>query len=153
MRCISGPCAGFAPCRSAHSRCAARHRVLLWCYGLSFLISISSHNHRTTESCDHKGWKSPLGSPTQPTPPCPLPTSLSATSPWFWNTSRDGDPTTPRAAVPVPDCSFREEIVPNIQPEASLKIGTVKDKWRPTRGRAWRAKGYFNQSQHASCLQ
>ena len=30
----------------------------------------------------------------QPTQPCPLPTSLSATSPWFWNTSRDGDPTT-----------------------------------------------------------
>ena len=30
----------------------------------------------------------------QPTPLCPLTTSLSATSPRFWNTSRVGDPTT-----------------------------------------------------------
>jgi len=30
-----------------------------------------------------------------PLPPCPLPTSLSTTSPWFWNTSRDGDPNHP----------------------------------------------------------
>ena len=29
-----------------------------------------------------------------PSPPCPLTTSLSATSPWFLNTSRDGDCTT-----------------------------------------------------------
>ena len=31
---------------------------------------------------------------TQSNPPCPLPMSLSATSPQFWNTSRDSDPTT-----------------------------------------------------------
>ena len=35
--------------------------------------------------------KRPLTSPTH-SPPCPLPTSLSATSPQFWTTSRDGDP-------------------------------------------------------------
>ena len=31
-----------------------------------------------------------LGAPN-PTPPCPLFTSLSATSPWLWNTSWDSD--------------------------------------------------------------
>ena len=45
----------------------------------------------------------------------PLTASLSTTSPWFWNTSRDGDTTTPRAAVPLRHRSFREEIFPNIQ--------------------------------------
>ena len=35
--------------------------------------------------------------PTHPT--MPITTSLSATSPQFWNTCRDGDPTTPCAAV------------------------------------------------------
>ena len=29
-----------------------------------------------------------------PPPPCSLPTSLSATSPWLWDTFRDGDLTT-----------------------------------------------------------
>jgi len=36
----------------------------------------------------------------------PITTSLSATSPWLWNTSRDGDPTAPWAAVPMPDPVF-----------------------------------------------
>lgn len=36
-----------------------------------------------------KGLRSP--GPTQPIPPCALPTSLSATSPQLWDTSRDGD--------------------------------------------------------------
>jgi len=34
--------------------------------------------------------------PSHPT--MPIATSLSVTSPWFWNTSRHGDPTTPWAA-------------------------------------------------------
>ena len=34
-------------------------------------------------------------------PACSLSASLSATSPQFWNTSWDGDPTTPWAAVPL----------------------------------------------------
>ena len=37
----------------------------------------------------------------QPTPLCPLLTSLSATSPQLWDTCRDGDPTSPCAAVPL----------------------------------------------------
>ena len=41
-------------------------------------------------------WKGLLDHPVQPqpNPPCPLPMSPGATSPWLWNTSRDGDPTT-----------------------------------------------------------
>ena len=38
--------------------------------------------------------------------PCPPTTSLSATSPQLWDTSRDGDPTTPWAAVPLPHRSL-----------------------------------------------
>ena len=44
--------------------------------------------------------------------PCPPTTSLSATSPRFWNTSRDGDPTTLCAAVPLHHHCFRD--FPNI---------------------------------------
>lgn len=46
---------------------------------------------------DSMGWKGLLRSPssTTTTPLCPLPTSLGATSPWLWDTPRDGDPTTP----------------------------------------------------------
>ena len=55
-----------------------------------------------------------------PSPPCPLPTSLSATSPRLWDTSRDGDPTTPCATVPLPHRSLGEGIVPNSQPEPPL---------------------------------
>ena len=39
---------------------------------------------------------------------------------WLWNTSRDGDPTTPWAAVPLQHHSHREEVCPNIQPEPPL---------------------------------
>ena len=46
--------------------------------------------------------------------------SLSATSPLFLNTSRDGDSTTPWAAVPTPNHAFGEGIFPNIQPEPPL---------------------------------
>jgi len=48
-----------------------------------------------------------------PPPACPLTTSLSATSLWFWNTSRVGDFPKCWAAVPVPNLSFRD--FPNIQ--------------------------------------
>ena len=48
-----------------------------------------------------------------------LPTSFSATSAWLCNTSRDSDPTTTWAAVPVPHRSFGE-VFPNIQPEPLL---------------------------------
>jgi len=41
-----------------------------------------------------------------PIPPCPLTTSLSATSPQFWNTPRDGDSPAPWAAEPLHHCSF-----------------------------------------------
>ena len=53
---------------------------------------------------------------SKPKPNPPLPTSLRATSSWFWNTSRDGDPTVPLAAVPIHH-SFGEEIHPNNHPE------------------------------------
>ena len=49
------------------------------------------------ESQNHYGWKRALRSSrptTSPPPPCPLPTSLSATSTRLPNTSRDGDCTT-----------------------------------------------------------
>ena len=35
-----------------------------------------------------------IQSKPNPIPPWPLPTTLSATSEWFWNTSGNGDPTT-----------------------------------------------------------
>ena len=56
----------------------------------------------------------PPRSPTHPT----VPTSLSATSPRLWNTSRDGDATTPWAAVPPQHCPFGEEtfLIPNVTP-------------------------------------
>ena len=44
-------------------------------------------------------------SASQHTPPFPLPTPLSATSPQLCNASTDGDPTTPWAAVPMQNCS------------------------------------------------
>ena len=68
----------------------------------------------------HSGWKRPLRSPSlTPRPPCPLPMSLSATSPRFWNTSRDGDPTTSLGSC----ASFREEVFPNTHPEPFLAQG------------------------------
>jgi len=39
-------------------------------------------------------------------PSSPLTTFLSATSLWLWSTTRDGDPTTPWAAVPMHHHSF-----------------------------------------------
>ena len=48
---------------------------------------------------NHSGGKRPLrsSSPIPAHPTMPITTSLCATSPWFWSTSRDGDPTTPWA--------------------------------------------------------
>jgi len=50
----------------------------------------------------------------QPIPPCPLTMSLSTTSPLFWNTSRNGNPTLPWAAVI--DCSLEKKLflIPNL---------------------------------------
>ena len=51
-----------------------------------------------TEPRSHYGWKRPLRSSStaiSPTPPCPLTTSLSATTPHFSNNSGDRDFTTP----------------------------------------------------------
>jgi len=56
----------------------------------------------------------------QPIPPCPLTTSLSATSPQFLNTSRHGDPTTSLAAVPIPHYTFWEEVFHNLQPQPRI---------------------------------
>jgi len=39
-----------------------------------------------------------------------VPTSLSATSPWFWSTSRDSDPITPWAARASASLLFRRRI-------------------------------------------
>jgi len=52
--------------------------------------------------------------------PNPPTTSRSATSLWFLNTSRDGDPPTPWAAVPLPPRSLGKGIAPNSQPEPPL---------------------------------
>ena len=41
-------------------------------------------------------------------------------SPQLWDTPRDGDPTTPWAAVPLPHRSLGEGIAPNSQPEPPL---------------------------------
>ena len=57
---------------------------------------------------------------TKSNPSPPLLTSLSATSPLFWNTSKDGDPTSPWAAVPLHHHSLGEEILPDIQSEPPL---------------------------------
>lgn len=50
----------------------------------------------------------------------PMAMSLSAVSLQFWDTHGDGDPTTTRQPVPLPDRSLGEEIVPNIQSEPLL---------------------------------
>ena len=55
-----------------------------------------------------------------PPPPCPLPTSLSTTSPWLWDTSRHSDSLFSLGQLSVPHCSFRAAIVPNIQPKPHL---------------------------------
>jgi len=63
--------------------CAVIQALQMDCTASSFFI----------ESWNHKGWKRPLRSPTptaNPSPPCPLTTSLSATSTRFFSTSRDG---------------------------------------------------------------
>ena len=75
---------------------------------LSDLVLTTWSEHRTsvvlhrgtegtfTESQNHEGWKSPLRSPS-PAPThrtMPADHVLNATSPQFWNTSMDGDPTT-----------------------------------------------------------
>jgi len=64
-------------------------------------FSLFGKNRRMTESARlEKPSTNPKANHSTPSP-CPPTTSLSATSPRFWNTSRDGDPTTPCAAVPL----------------------------------------------------
>ena len=70
------------------------------------------------------GWKRPLRSSSStlnPSPPCPLTTSLSATSPQFLNTSRDSDSTTSLGSLcQCPTTLTEKNFVPNIQPEPPL---------------------------------
>ena len=54
----------------------------------------SSGNHRIIVSLRLEKMSRIITSNSKSSPPCPLTTSLSATSPWFRNTSRDGDSTT-----------------------------------------------------------
>ena len=56
---------------------------------------------------------------SNPNPPSPRP-SVPRGSPQLWNTSRNSDPPTPWAAVPLRHHSFQEECFPNIHPEPSL---------------------------------
>ena len=60
---------------------------------LSLLPRPFNRRNRITESLRLEKTSHPQVQP-QPTPPCPLTTALSATSPWLYNTSRDGDSTT-----------------------------------------------------------
>ena len=53
-----------------------------------------SKNHRITESLRLENTTKIISSSPNPSAPCPLTTSLSATSPWFLNTSRNSDCTT-----------------------------------------------------------
>jgi len=75
--------------------------------------------------------------------PCPPTTSLSATSPRLWDTSRDGDPTTPWAAVPLSHHSLGEGIVPNSQPEPPLAQRQAMPSWPITGYPGEEAKSYL----------
>ena len=71
-----------------------RHRSPHAVRCLQVSSSSSQSAFRVTELQNHCGWKSPLRSPAQLSTYhqyCSLTTSLSATSPRFLNTSRDGD--------------------------------------------------------------
>ena len=60
--------------------------------------------HNTNFLCQLiESWRRLVGSPS---PPLPCPLTLNATSPLFWHTSRDSDPSTPWAAVPMYHLSF-----------------------------------------------
>lgn len=52
----------------------------------------------------------------QPISPCPMTMSPSVTSPWSLNTSCDGDPALPWAAVSEHRRTYRDETFPNIRP-------------------------------------
>jgi len=64
------------------------------------LMDIKKQNsvQRITESLRLEKTSRITKSNSRPSSPCPLPTSLNATTPWFLNTSRDSDSTTPWAA-------------------------------------------------------
>lgn len=67
---------------------------------------------------------SKIKSGSSPSPLCALTTSLNATSPRFWNTSRDSDSPTSLGSLSLTliltHHSFREEISPSTQPEFPL---------------------------------
>ena len=74
------------------------------------------------ESQRHSGYKRPLRSPS-PTPAHPtMPTAHTPQChiPMVMEHPKDGDPTTPWAAVPLQHCSLWEEIVPDTQREPPL---------------------------------
>lgn len=70
-----------------------------------------------------------------PKPNPTMPMCLSATSPWLWNTSRDGEPPPPRQPVLVPDHSFWEGNFLNTQ--AEICWGTAGTTASPSRLYLW----------------
>ena len=106
------PAALLPPFSLKHATTAARgvrryHRSPIPC-ALEKAALCPTPNHRIIQV--GKDLQHPQVQP-QPIPPCPLTTSLRATSPSFLNTSRDSDPTAPPGQL----CH-----APNIQPESPL---------------------------------
>ena len=82
-----------------------------------------------------------------PFPPCPLPTSLSATSPQFWNTSRDGDSTTSlfQCLITLSEIFFLISSLKHLQQCAWSSPIYSKNYWgvpSPT-GQIWRPQRFF----------
>ena len=76
----------------------------------SFTVMKIPLNHRIIQV-----GKDPPRSQVQPHPTVPTDRIPQCHISMVWNTYRDGDPPpTPWAAVPVPNCSFRDEIIPCI---------------------------------------
>lgn len=75
-------------------------------------------DHRITESLRLTKTSKIIKLHPHPSPPWPLIMSPGITSPRFLYSSRNGDSTTPRAAVPLHLCSLEEDIFPNIQLES-----------------------------------
>jgi len=75
-------------------------------YAFAGHYPILSQNHGIIKV----GWSAKI-TKTNPNPP---PQTLGATSPWFWNTSRDSDPTTPWAASANTSPPFLR-MFPNLQ--------------------------------------
>jgi len=113
-----------------------KHRNLSWDNSFTIHCHLgllqTRRVHRITESLRLEKTSKLSKSNPKPPPLCPLITSLSTTSPWLWNTSRDGDSTT---CLSSPVLFFSgEEICAIIQPEV------------------WRFSGRFNPSNTAAYL-